>query len=476
MRFALKICICTVLIVALLFGVLGQILVAQSFQTALRFRVQAAVADYSALASAMEAELYGIYLYYNTASPEMYAEILRRAGSNQGVESPCALYDTDFSLLTASNDDFEQTLAFSELRVRRFAYRLMRDADGETFLDTAGCVSIGGRNYFLSVHYSVEDLMRLRREQIRSVTILHIITVAVSTAAMLLLSYLTTKPLRRLQRFTAIIGSGNYSRRARVTTLDEIGDLTVAFNDMTGAIEQKVDALEMTARQQKDFVASFSHELKTPMTSIIGYADMLRSTELDEEDAFMAANFIFTEGKRLESMSLKLMDLVVLDRTDYKLIRGYARRALGHVVAVVTPMLEKAELTLRYDIEQQIILYEKDLLLTLVTNLIDNARKASSPGKTVTLSGRRMGGRYRISVQDEGIGIPKEELSRITEAFFMVDKSRARAQHGAGLGLAIGNRIAELHGSTLHFESELNKGTLVWFDVPLYEREKGGAV
>ena len=473
MRFALKICICTVLIVALLFGVAGQILIARSFDTALRFRVQAAVAEYSALASAMEAELYGIGLYYNTASPDMYAEILKRAGSNQGVESPCAIYDMDKRLLTASSGSFPEMLPFPELRVRRFAYRLLRDGE-RTVLDTAGCVSIGGQNYFLSVRYDASELMRLREEQIRSVTVLHIITVAVSIATMLLISYFTTKPLRRLQRFTKVIGGGNYSRRARVTTLDEIGDLTVAFNDMTGAIEQKVDALELNAKQQKDFVASFSHELKTPMTSIIGYADMLRSTELDEEDAFMAANFIFSEGKRLEAMSLKLMDLVVLDKNDYKLVRGYARRALGHVVAVVTPMMEKAELAFSYDIEQQIILYEKDLLLTLVTNLIDNARKASSPGKTVTLTGRRENGRYRISVKDEGIGIPAEEISRITEAFFMVDKSRSRAQHGAGLGLAIGNRIAQIHGSTLHFESEVNKGTLVWFDVPLYKREKGG--
>ena len=133
-----------------------------------------------------------------------------------------------------------------------------------------------------------------------------------------------------------------------MTTLDEIGDLTVAFNDMTGAIEQKVTELEGNAKQQKDFVASFSHELKTPMTSIIGYADLLRSQELDAEDAFMAANFIYSDGKRLESLSLKLMDLVVLDKTDYKLMRGYSRRALGHVVAVVTPMLEKAELTFLY--------------------------------------------------------------------------------------------------------------------------------
>ena len=174
MRFALKICICTVLIVALLFGVAGQILIAQSFETALRFRVRAATADYSALASAMEAELYGIDLYYNTASPDMYEEILKRAGSNQGVESPCALYDMDAHLLTAGTDDFPETLPFSELRVRRFAYRLLKDGD-RTVLDTAGCVSIGGQNYFLSVRYDATDLMRLRAEQIRSVTILHMV-------------------------------------------------------------------------------------------------------------------------------------------------------------------------------------------------------------------------------------------------------------------------------------------------------------
>jgi signal transduction histidine kinase len=178
-------------------------------------------------------------------------------------------------------------------------------------------------------------------------------------------------------------------------------------------------------------------------------------------------------GDKWLDAAKNLSEKVVLDKNEFKLIRGYARRALGHVVAVVTPMLEKAELTLDYDIEQQIILYEKDLLLTLVTNLVDNARKASSPGKTVTLTGRREAGRYRISVRDEGIGIPEEEISRITEAFFMVDKSRSRAQHGAGLGLAIGNRIAQIHGSTLHFESKVNVGTLVWFDVPLYTRGKG---
>ncbi|MBR0081879.1 MAG: HAMP domain-containing protein [Clostridia bacterium] len=471
MKFALKICLCTVLIISLLFGAAGQILVAQSFEAALKFRVRLAEAEFSALASAMEAEIYGVRLYYSTVSPAMYQELLTRACRMQGIESPCALYVETGERIASVGDVQPGTIAFSALSSDQFVSVLEREGE-QTVLNTVGSVRIGGERYFLNVRYGADDLMHLRRTQAQSVVLLHVITVAVCAAVMLLVAWWTSKPLIRLKRFTGVIGRGNYSRRAKVTSLDEIGDLTVAFNDMAGDIEQKVTALENTAKQQKDFVASFSHELKTPMTSIIGYADMLRSSELDEEDAFLAANFIYSEGKRLEALSLKLMDLVVLDKDDYTLTRGYAKKALGHVVAVVSPMLAQNELDFHYEIEQQLILYEKDLLLTLVTNLIDNARKASSPGKRITLTGRRANGRYRIEVRDEGIGIPPEELSRITEAFYMVDKSRARAQHGAGLGLAIANRIAEIHGSSLHFESAPGEGTTVSFDVPLAARER----
>ena len=312
-------------------------------------------------------------------------------------------------------------------------------------------LTIENTAYFLYTHLSARTLTDLYDREVRAFVLLHSLTVAICIAAMLILSYFNTRSIRTLNRATHRIAAGQYQQRAEVESLDEIGDLALSFNAMAGAIQQKVGDLEGYAKQQKDFVASFSHELKTPMTSIIGYADMLRSHEMDPEDAFMAANFIYSEGKRLEAMSLKLMDLVVLDKNDFTLVRGYSRRIMGHVVAVVTPMLEKNGLTLSTGIEQQLILYEKDLLLTMLTNLIDNARKASEPGKIIFLSGKKQQNRYRITVRDQGIGIPEEDLKRITEAFFMVDKSRARAQHGAGLGLAIINRIAQLHVSELHF-------------------------
>ena len=474
MRFALKISVCTVLIVAVLFAAFGHALIARSFSSALSFRVREAEAAYSGLASSsLEAEINVLNVYYQSTGPRMLREVLDRSLRAANLsDAVCALYDENRSLLVANDDGFSEQLSYSALTERRFVYTLIHDGDS-SLLDTAGCVPIGTDRYYLNVRFPADDLFDVRRSEVRAFVSLHLVTVAVCIGAMLLISYFVSRPVRTLTKATQLIEEGQYDVRADVKSLDEIGDLAISFNAMAESIEQKVSTLEGYAKQQKDFVANFSHELKTPMTSIIGYADMLRSAELDEEDAFMASNFIFSEGKRLEALSLKLMDLVVLDKDEFELVRGYARRVLGHVMAVVTPMLEQHGLTLKTDIEQHQILYEKDLLLTLITNLIDNARKASEPGKTIELSGRKQEGRYRITVTDHGIGIPQEELKRITEAFFMVDKSRSRAQHGAGLGLAIGNKIAQLHGSELHFESQVGVGTTVWFDLPLPGDKRG---
>ena len=473
MRFALKISVCTVLIVAVLFAAFGHALIARSFSAALSFRVREAEAAYSGLASSLEAEISVLNVYYQSTSPRMLREVLDRSSKAANLNGAAiALYDEGRRLLVATEEGFPDRLTYQELTEKRFVYSLI-ERDGGSQLDTAACVPVGMDRYFLSVRFPADDLFDARGGEVAVFVTLHLITVAVCIGAMLLISYFVSRPVRTLTEATKRIEEGQYDVRADVKSLDEIGDLAISFNTMAEAIEQKVTALEGYAKQQKDFVANFSHELKTPMTSIIGYADMLRSAELDEEDAFMASNFIFSEGKWLEALSLKLMDLVVLDKNEFELTRGYARRVLGHVIAVVTPMLEQHGLTLETSIEQYQILYEKDLLLTLITNLIDNARKASESGKTIELTGRKQEGRYRITVTDHGIGIPEEELNRITEAFFMVDKSRSRAQHGAGLGLAIGNKIAQLHGSELHFESKVGEGTSVWFDLPMPKDKRG---
>ena len=226
-------------------------------------------------------------------------------------------------------------------------------------------------------------------------------------------------------------------------------------------LERNISDLENVALRREEFIGSFAHELKTPLTAIIGYADMLRSKDMSPKTRFTAAGYIFSEGKRLEALSLKLMDIIVAGKQELELKRFEIGYFIRTVAAVTVPSLSNEDIALDMRWEPGFIEVEPDLFKTLMINLVDNARKASRSNSIIELYGKAEEGGYAMYVRDHGRGIPIEELNKITEPFYMVDKSRARAQNGAGLGLALCQRIAELHGTKLEYSSELGKGTTV---------------
>ncbi len=226
-------------------------------------------------------------------------------------------------------------------------------------------------------------------------------------------------------------------------------------------LEASISNLEDVANRREEFIASFAHELKTPLTAIIGYADMLRSKEMSPKSRFTAAGYIFSEGKRLEALSLKLMDIIVAGKQGFDLKQFEVGYFIRSIAAVTVPSLSNDGITLDMRWEPGEIKVEPDLFKTLMINLVDNARKASKKNDTIELFGKVEKGGYALYVRDHGRGMKKEELSKITEPFYMIDKSRSRAQNGAGLGLALCQRIAELHDTSLEYESELGKGTTV---------------
>ena len=197
---------------------------------------------------------------------------------------------------------------------------------------------------------------------------------------------------------------------------------------------------------------------------MIGYADMLRTREMSQEERFEAANYIFREGKRLEALSFKLLDLMVLRHGELQKRPVSARWLAEELQGVMRPSLEQAGIRLKVIMEDGQALLEPDLMKTVLLNLMDNGRKAMDQGGTLYLLGRREAGGFAFYVRDTGKGIPEKELSRITEAFYMVDKSRARRQGGAGLGLSICAEIVKQHGGKLSFQSMEGKGTYarVW--------------
>lgn len=281
------------------------------------------------------------------------------------------------------------------------------------------------------------------------------------------LSALLTRPLKRMARGAGRMADGNYGERFQAPGRDEIGELAHSFNQMADAVEEKIGELERSAREKEDFVANFAHELKTPLTSIIGYADTIYQKELPREEVRRASWHIWNEGMRLEGLSFKLMELTVLGRQDFVLEEMPAAELLQDVAEGLEPLFVKKEIALQLEAAPAYVRVEYDLLKTLLLNLCDNACKAGA--SQIRLEGHietgQTGDVYGISVTDNGCGMEEEELSRITEAFYMVDKARSRKQHGAGLGLTLADRIARIHGSRLLFQSQKGQGTRVSFSL-----------
>lgn len=295
------------------------------------------------------------------------------------------------------------------------------------------------------------------------------LAMAVGMAMLGFLSAFLSRPLKKMAGAARRMAEGDYEERLSVRGRDEIGELAESFNQMAGAVEEKIQDLRDAAREKEDFVANFAHELKTPLTSIIGYADMLYQKELSREEVRKSSWYIWNEGMRLEALSLKLMDLIVLGRQEFILQEMPAKELLRDVAEGLWPLFLEKQVVLSLQAEEAYIRADYDLFKTLLINLMDNSIKAGS--KKIQLQGEVQGEEYQICVRDDGCGIPQEELSRITEAFYMVDKARSRKQHGAGLGLALAERIARIHGCGLVFESGAGKGTAVSFRL---QCERGG--
>ena len=213
-------------------------------------------------------------------------------------------------------------------------------------------------------------------------------------------------------------------------------------------------------------MGSFAHELKTPMTSIIGYADLLRSQSMDEEEAQEAANYIFSEGKRLEALSLKLLDLLLVKHQTLALTDTEISTLIESLTVHLQPVYREHRITLQCRCETGICRLEPDLFRSVLINLLDNARKALPEGGNIYVLGQSLDGEYQIRVLDNGRGMPEEAIRHLTEAFYRVDRSRSRAQGGAGLGLTLCSRILELHGGTISFASREGNGTCVTVCLP----------
>lgn len=276
----------------------------------------------------------------------------------------------------------------------------------------------------------------------------------------------TLKPLRKLTRVSEKIAGGEYGLRAQIQTGDEVGDLSRSFDHMADTVGQKISDLEDTARRREMLLGALTHEMKTPMTAIIGFSGSLLSMPLTEEGRLEAAHEIHEAAKRTERLSQKMMQLISMQENPVMLKKSIdARELLDKVCAALEPAAKEKDIAFKTEAQADTLTGDVDLLFSLLTNLTDNAIKASPEHAVIRLAASREKNQQSLSVIDQGSGIPADKIALVTEPFYRVDKARSRKLGGAGLGLSLCQMIAQAHGGRLEIQSEVGKGTaisMVW--------------
>ena len=336
----------------------------------------------------------------------------------------------------------------------------IRRVDKKTYIL---CYSLFIKNDISYTCVTANDITSLLMEnnnQLKRYGLIYLLVLIGGTIFAVFFSVHLTKPIRYLSEASKALAEGNYKKRISVISNDELGELTKTFNKMADTIEDKIDALELSVRQKEDFIAAFAHETKSPMTSVIGYADYIYQNRLDDNERKEAAGTIMNEGMRLQALSEKLMDIVSLKKSGLKKEEIQTNEMVEDVKLTLSPKLEARDAHIEFSVQDEYIYVDYDLFKTVMVNVIDNSLKAGA--KKITVSGERQEGRtFVFTIKDNGMGIPENELRRVKEAFYMVDKSRSRKEHGAGLGLALCNRIMILHGGRLELKSKAGEGTTV---------------
>lgn len=247
----------------------------------------------------------------------------------------------------------------------------------------------------------------------------------------------------------------------------EVQELTRAFNSM-------VTRVQSSQRSQREFVANVSHELKTPLTSIQGFAQAILDGTADTEEARgRAAQVIFNESGRMHRMVLDLLDLARLDTgtADLAMSPVNVRALLNAVAEKFSPQSQRAGVNIHVEVREDVppLIADGDRLAQVFTNLVDNALKFTPSGGVISLSAAVNDlAQMRITVSDTGAGIPEEEQARIFQRFYQVDPARqGGASHGAGLGLAIAHEIIVAHGGRISVRSRVGAGTEMEVLLPL---------
>ena len=323
-------------------------------------------------------------------------------------------------------------------------------------------VRIEAVNYTLYTSYDISEIYSIREKELHFAKLAGILCGAALSVVLFLFVWRALKPMRTAIHTIQEAANGNYTLRLPEEGSEEMRVLAHNINHMTASIDEREQKLKEIADSRKRFADSMAHEMKTPLTSILGFADILRiQRTVSDTKRREFADRIVQEAKHLRGLSAKLLQLASTDSTQLDISAVPVAQLFADTAASFKPVLDQRGICLEITHQNTVLHVDRELFLSLLYNLIDNAVKASNENSTIRLVQSAYEGGVTVSVIDEGIGMKPEALRHATEAFYMEDKVRSRKNGGAGLGLALCENICRKHGARMKISSEYRKGTTV---------------
>ena len=317
-----------------------------------------------------------------------------------------------------------------------------------------------GENYALFLRPDIDLLF----SEVHTIIMTLFFSMAViSLIAMLFVAKQLINPITQLTAATKQISRGKFDHLLKINRYDEIGQLAESFNEMTKQLREN-------DQSRKEFISNVSHDFQSPLLNIQGYAELLKSPQLTEEERLSFTSIIETETKRLSNLTKQLLILTSLDQSTRRLkCNSFSLdqqiKSLSHKYLW---LIEEEGLELYYKMSPIMFYGDEDLLETAWDNLFTNALKYNKQNGSIQITLKEQEHHITVEFQDNGIGLRENEITHLFDRFYRADSSRTK--EGTGLGLAIVKEIIELHGGEISVSSEFGVGTTFTVGLPKNER------
>lgn len=304
---------------------------------------------------------------------------------------------------------------------------------------------------------SIKDLLNISSRSIR-VSIVSILLITI--ALMQNISRKIVNPIKKITDATKKVASGDFTIELETKRNDEIGELTHNFNKMV----KELNSIECL---QKDFINNVSHEIKTPISSIQGFAKLLEADDLSKEERKEYAEIIKEESDRLLYLSTNILKLAKLENQERIMNKTKFNIAeqIRRTISVLEPKWKEKNIKFNVSLKEQEFWGEKDLMYQVWMNIIENSIKFSKQDGQIDVKMKTNQDSVIVEIKDYGIGMEEEEAKKIFDRFYQVDKSHTKP--GAGLGMTIAKRIVELSGGKIEVKSKLNESTTFIVTLPI---------